>query len=146
MNCVMNHELDRKTTIVSNKRDDDGGLLELSSLVSTLSLEDVWRRRHPTNKSFTFKRNNSQSRLDYFLCSKVINNEIEQTYITPCLLSYHIFVEIKINTNRVERGLGLWILDKSDYSHLITHSGCHGDLKSSNSRVYPNGGKWLNTT
>ena len=40
------------------------------------------------------------------------------------MLSYHIFVEIKINTNRVERGPWLWILnnsllDKSDYSHLI---------------------------
>ena len=33
MNCVVNHEFDRKTTIVSNKRDDDEGLLDVSSLV-----------------------------------------------------------------------------------------------------------------
>ena len=44
--------------------------------------------------------------------------------LTSCLLSYHSFVEIKINTNLVERGPGLWILnnsllDNSDYSHLI---------------------------
>ena len=111
-------------------------MLELSSLVSTLSLEDVWRRRNTTNKSFTFKRNNSQSRLDYFLCSKVINNEIEQTNITPCLLSDHSFVEIKINTNLVERGPGLWILnnsrlDNSDHSNLINSYWLSWRLKKS---------------
>jgi len=49
-----------------------------------------------------------------------------------------------------KRAFGLWILNNSllddpEIRIRLTHSDYHGDLLNPNSRVYPNGGKWLNT-
>lgn len=68
-NCVLNPTIDRRYSgLINGTVRPDEGEYELSSQYNTLQLEDVWRRRHPHLEDYTFSRNNSMSRIDYFLC------------------------------------------------------------------------------
>ena len=123
-NCVSKYDLDRKSNQRSAKDKHDEGETELLNLQNTLTLEDVWRRRNPNSKTFTFSRANSKSRIDYFLCSKRIDNEIEQAKIVSCVFSDHDIIYLKLNTSKIERGPGLWmfnseLIKKQNYIHLI---------------------------
>jgi len=123
-NLVQNAKLDRRgQSEVTNDR-TDAGHQELTSLCNSLHLEDTWRRRNPLAKTFTFSRGESKSRIDYFLCSKMIDNEISKVSILPCIYSDHDFIGIVINTDTSERGPGLWmfnasLLNDSNYIALI---------------------------
>ena len=68
-NCVSKFDLDRNLIERSAHTTRDEGEIELADLQNVLNLEDVWRRRHPNTKMYTFSRGNSKSRIDYFLCS-----------------------------------------------------------------------------
>jgi len=113
-NCVARQDLDRNTcatTDTSLKHDE--GESELINLQNALSLEDVWRRRHPNQKMYTFSRGNSKSRIDLLLCSKAIDGDIDAAKIMPCIFSDHDAVEIRVNVNKVERGPGMWMFNSS---------------------------------
>ena len=112
-NCVSKYDIDRNLFERSNKVSRDEGEAELANLQNIFDLEDVWRRRHPITKMYTFSRGKSKSRIDYFLCSKAIDNEIESAKITNCIFSDHDVVEIKLNTCKTERGPGIWMFNSS---------------------------------
>ncbi|WAR08555.1 YTX2-like protein, partial [Mya arenaria] len=101
-NCTFDNSLDRKGAATVDVKADEG-CQELKALCNKLNLEDVWRRRNQGTKCFTFIRNNAKSRIDFFLSSKSIDDEIEQCKIVPCIFTDHNTIEIKINTENVAR-------------------------------------------
>ncbi|WAQ98940.1 YTX2-like protein, partial [Mya arenaria] len=122
-NCTFDNSLDRKGAATVDVKADEG-CQELKALCNKLNLEDVWRRRNQGTKCFTFIRNNAKSRIDFFLSSKSIDDEIEQCKIVPCIFTDHNTIEIKINTENVARGPGLWmfntrLLNDTEYASLI---------------------------
>ena len=52
LNCAPNCRLDREPSHISN----DQGCIELNELMKTFDLDDIFRKRYPDKKSFTFKR------------------------------------------------------------------------------------------
>ena len=54
-NCAINPNLDRRNDKGQNTTTPDGGSVEIKSLTSQHSLEDVWRRRNPWSKKYTFQ-------------------------------------------------------------------------------------------
>ena len=100
-------------------------MTELKTLISDLDLEDVWRRRHPTKTEYTFSRASAKSRIDYFLSSKSIDNELDQIKIRHFQYSDHDAISLRLNTENIERGPGLWklnasILENSEYLEIIS--------------------------
>ena len=126
-NCVFNKEKDRKSNLGAIS--DQYGLTELKTLISDLDLEDVWRRRYPTKTEYTFSRASAKSRLDYFLSSRSIDNELDQVKIRHFQYSDHDAISLRLNTENIERGPGLWklnasILENSKYKEIISTFWC----------------------
>lgn len=125
-NCVMNINLDRQfaNTNTSTHVTHDEGSRELSHFLSKHNLEDIWRRRNPSVKLFSFARNNSKSRIDLFLTSNAIDNEIENCNITKFPFSDHCAITLQLITNNITRGPGTWklntsILENEQYIEMI---------------------------
>jgi hypothetical protein len=121
-NSVFDPVLDRKSCSQISRADDTSR--DLYDLISALEIEDIWRRRNPNKKEYTFTRNESKSRIDFFLTSKEIDNEICNTNISNFLYSDHNLISIKVSISDVERGRGLWklnvsILQETSYIELI---------------------------
>ena len=73
-NCVLDSELDRKNC-TSNY---DIGQRDIKYLMDIFDLEDIWRRRNPDKKSFTWEGRGKQSRIDYWLISNSLDNQIDK--------------------------------------------------------------------
>ncbi|WAR30642.1 YTX2-like protein [Mya arenaria] len=86
-NCTQNVTLDRKTVSIDIKEDES--LPSMNQIMFDNGLEDIWRRRHPKTKMYTFNRNKSYSRIDYILTSKSIGNEVDSCTIEHFPLSDH---------------------------------------------------------
>ena len=107
-NCTLN-DTDRLNCIGSN----DVGRIDLQKIIRDFHLEDVYKRRYPLSNTFSFRRGNKASRLDYWLISKTLDNTVDEIKYEPCLFSDHYLVTIKINTSDVEHGEGVWKMNAS---------------------------------
>ena len=109
-NCVQNYSSDRLNCVGGK---DDEGLIELSSCMNKCNLEDVWRRRHPNDRMFTFSRAGKRSRLDYWLISKTLDADIKGIDLIPCVYSDHDMVVLTVKTENFCRGPGAWKMNSS---------------------------------
>ena len=109
-NCILNPSLDRRNDKGENTKCHDIGFKELSDLLINAQLEDTWRRRHPSQKKYTFFKKNSKSasRIDYFLVSKSIEHKVTKANIINVPLSDHSAVSLNINISDCQRGPGFW--------------------------------------
>jgi exonuclease III len=57
-------------------------------------VEDIWRKRFPDIKQYTFMRNESKSRIDYFFTSKIIDSEVSSPKIQHFIHSDHDLVSL----------------------------------------------------
>jgi exonuclease III len=124
-NCVFNNQMDRKSRNGLSRPDET--LRELNNLNFILSTEDIWRRRFPNKKEYTFTRNDAKSRIDFFLTSKQMDPEIHKAKIINFVFSDHNAISLSIRLSEITRGQGLWklntsILSKSDYIDLIENA------------------------
>ena len=87
---------------------DDIGNKELREFMQINSLDDIWRERNPNVIRYTFHRKESKSRLDYFLTSNVLNQQISNASISHCSFSDHELVSIKLDLVDTKRGPGYW--------------------------------------
>ena len=88
----------------------------LSELKSVHALRDAWRLKHPRDRQFTwFKPNTSiGSRLDYFLISRCLCDQVFTCEIHPCVYSDHDFVYLELNLHNAKpRGPGVWKFNNS---------------------------------
>ena len=117
------------------KDDKEGGrdlsskknvVAELKLLLSSLELEDVWRKLHPDDKQSTWRTpdHKIKCRLDYWLVSKHL---LRQSPVCKCHIqiaphSDHSLVLLELKTNvQLPRGPGFWkfncsLLEDCDYT------------------------------
>ncbi|WAR10605.1 hypothetical protein MAR_035681, partial [Mya arenaria] len=98
-NCTFDNSLDREGAATVDVKADEG-CQELKALCNKLYLEDVWRQRNQGTKCFTFIRNNAKT-LQKVLMTKLNNEKLYHQYT----------IEIKINTEKVAHGPGLWMFN-----------------------------------
>ena len=104
-NCTQMSNIDRHDCSGKN---NDGGQSDLKNFMSNKNLEDIWRRRNPNTKSFTWCRGNKKSRIDYWLISKTLDGLVQTVEHRPCPYSDHDLVFLKISLNETKQGPGIW--------------------------------------
>jgi exodeoxyribonuclease III len=109
-NCTPNVTFDRRKSKSTNYVNDDKGSKELNDLCLECNLEDVWRRRHPKQRRYTyFKRNSrSASRIDLWLIEKGLDSSVLSTKINQAFKTDHAAITLTIQTTEMERGPGYW--------------------------------------
>ena len=124
-NFIQNPSVDRKASsafIESRKYQHIKGTL--NEIKSNFDLDDIWRLKNPDKLRFTWSRTNPtkvRSRLDFFLTSLSIMDNVEDVDIIPCIKSDHSAVVLKLkDINMQEKGRGVWklntsFLDEEDY-------------------------------
>ena len=108
-NCTQDADLDRLNCVSSN----DEGRTELKKLMSEKSLEDVYRRRNPGVRQYSWSRQEKRSRLDYWLVSKCLDSSVIDIEFMPCVYSDHDMIIMKIQYGNNERGPGAWKMNST---------------------------------
>ena len=103
-NCVLDNEIDR----LNCKRGRDVGQVELLKIMNHYDLEDVFRRRHPLKRCYTWSTSENSSRIDYWLISRVIDYKAKSVDVKSCPFSNHDSICLKMQTSSIERSRGLW--------------------------------------
>ena len=75
-NCTISTQNDR----YPSNNSEDGANYELTNLISTHDMFDVWRKRNPDKNQYTFKRGNSQSLIDMILAPNNKDCDISNAY------------------------------------------------------------------
>ena len=84
--------------------------------MTTFDLVDIWRLRNRQKRAYTWKRFRPilvQSRLDYFLTSDNLQNEIQDVYIESCCLTDHSAICMQLTWEGIERGPSYWKFNDS---------------------------------
>ena len=108
-NCTMNNELDRYNCTTLR----DIGQIDLKLLMEIFDLEDIWRRRYPDKKQFSWEGREKFSRIDYFLVSKSLDCHIDMIQYLDAPFTDHSVVHLKIKTTNISHGKGLWKMSVS---------------------------------
>ena len=113
-NCTFNTLLDRINCVSKN---NDPGKKDLVNLMRTYDLEDIWRRRNPDKRQYTwFGSEGKASRLDYWLISASLNGQVEHidSHFSP--FSDHHGTIIVLRTHEIKTGKGVWKMNFSQIS------------------------------
>ena len=89
---------------------------KLLSMMSENNLCDIYRIRNPQEKRFTWRRKTpfKQRRLDFFLASDMLQDNIRTVAITPSVQSVHSAVILKVfRTPECARGRAYWKFNSS---------------------------------
>ena len=110
-NIAMDDILDR-VNCISDK--NDKGRIDLQYLARTHDLEDIWRTRNPTEKRYTWFCKEKASRIDYFLTSVSLNNQIQKidSHYNPH--SDHHGIRLVFRTKETAVGKGLWKMNNEN--------------------------------
>ncbi|KAK3091503.1 hypothetical protein FSP39_020293 [Pinctada imbricata] len=90
----------------------DGAEGDLVHMITELNLVDIWRKRNPETRQYTFKRGTSRSRIDMILVPIERECDVTRVGITNCPYSDHSFVHLTINIEKISKGPGIWIMNK----------------------------------
>ena len=104
----------RKVDKASGKLDKSR--YEFQKLMDNLELLDMFAIQNPHNKVFSYihpSNSERNSRIDYILTSKHMQNLISETSIICCPAPDHKAVILKLNLNPNKRGKGYWKLNNS---------------------------------
>ena len=109
-NCTLNIHKDR-----SNQRKyPDVGQKELNDVIKKHNLEDIWKRRNPETKEFTWdggENRGNKSRIDFWLTSKTSDPYIMESRNVEAPYSDHSLVEITLKNSQAQRGPGVWMMN-----------------------------------
>ena len=108
-NCTFDSNLDR----LNCTSEPDAGREELQQIITEKHLEDIYRRRYPEKRVFSFARGNKASRLDYFLVSKNLDSQVKQIEYNSCPFSDHDLVKMELIISEVKQGPGIWKMSES---------------------------------
>ena len=114
-NCCISNNEDRRYAENVRERREDQGVTEMKELMIENNLEDVWRRRHPNLKRYSYFKKNSKSasRIDIWLIEKSLDPLISKTTIIQAVCSDHSAIQLVLKTNKQDRGTGYWKLNSS---------------------------------
>lgn len=118
-NCILNPCVDRRLENGENAKKSDSGNVELTNLITKNSLEDVWRRRNPTEKKYTYFRKNSKiaSRIDYWLISELLVSNVTKIEMKVAPNTDHVAITLQVDTTHCDRGPGYWKMNTSIMEH-----------------------------
>lgn len=93
-------------------------------------LVDIWRIRNPTEKCFTWRQKNPliQRRLDYWLISDSLQEEIDSALTKTAIKSDHSAIILKLSSGENQKhGLSYWrfnssLVDDAIYAKMINES------------------------
>ena len=108
-NCTINSELDRLNCTSKS----DIGQVDLKNIIYNKSLEDVYRRRFPEKKTYSWSRGNKSSRLDYWLISESLDCQVVQVEYLACPFSDHKVASLKLSPSQIKYGPGTWKMNAS---------------------------------
>ena len=108
-NCTLENDIDRYKCCSSA----DVGQIDLKYFMDSYKLEDIWRRRNPTERKYSWEGRGKLSRIDYWLVSKTMDSQITYVDYVAAPFSDHSAVNIKIRTTDIEYGKGLWKMNVS---------------------------------
>jgi len=119
-NCVLNANLDKKGGNVKVK---ESVVKKINEIIDTFELVDIWRRLNPEVRRYTWRQNNPliQCRLDYFLISDALIENVDKVDIFPGMRTDHSAILINLRLQKeYQRGPGHWkfnnsYLDDDDY-------------------------------
>ncbi len=103
-NCTLNSDLDRINCIGNN----DIGQVDIKHIMNNFDLEDVYRRRYPERKTFSWRCGDKGSRIDYWLISASLDNQTDRVEYSPCVFSDHSIVKLDLRVNTASHGNGTW--------------------------------------
>jgi exonuclease III len=103
-NCTLNPAMDR----LNCTGPSDVGNREILDMMYKFDLEDICRRRFPTKRMFSWSRGTKASRIDYWLISKSLDNQVDRCNYKICPLSDHEPVEMTFRTTETKCGKGIW--------------------------------------
>jgi exodeoxyribonuclease III len=114
-NCTMNPSQDRRNNTrgtESKKLQHDPGSKEIKILMLENNLEDIWRRRNPSIKRYTYFKPNSKtaSRIDYWLISECLDPNVTSVSISQAVRTDHAAINLQFRTSDGKRGPGFWKL------------------------------------
>lgn len=93
----------------------DKGREELVKIMADFNLIDVWRERNRTKRTFSriqrVMKEMKRSRIDYVLCNGDIEGSIKNVFYKEVCFSDHSFLNVKLDSTRVDRGAGVWVLN-----------------------------------
>ena len=103
-NCTMDSIMDRQNCSTKN----DIGQIDLQYLSNTYDLEDIWRRRNPTERGFTWSGREKMSRIDFWLTSLSLDNQIDDVFHTYAPYTDHKSISIILKMDEIPQGPGIW--------------------------------------
>ena len=130
-NVVINPEKDRNKNVIYNSRAREFLLSKVSDNTEEIDGNeylDIWRIKNPSEKKFTwskFDRRRNEfmwSRIDLFLISGNVLNQVEECEIQPSFNSDHSVITLKINLDSRKRGPGVWRMNSK---HLQDEEFCN---------------------
>ena len=114
-NLILNSEIDKKSNATTTNKKSQ---ILINNWMEETELTDIWRFQHPDSRKYTWYRKNPQPvfcRLDFFLVSYGITENITKSDIHPGYKSDHSLVSIIFKPFLNPRGRGFW---KLNCSHL----------------------------
>ena len=103
-NCTLESEADRENCTNSS----DIGQIDIKNIMHEYDLEDVFRRRYPERREFSWRCGKKRSRIDYWLISSSLDNQVDHIQHIPCPFTDHSFVNMIFRTSNTEHGKGVW--------------------------------------
>ena len=122
-NCTWNTILDRLNCVSKN---NDTGRANLDYICNLFDLEDIWRRRNPYDREYSWTGQGKYSRIDYWLTSRSLNSQIDKVNYCFAPFTDHSAINLVINTEEVKRGKGTW---KMNSGHLLHNEFKEGFLE-----------------
>ena len=107
-NCVLNPNVDRKNCANNSSRPRTRS--KIIEMMGNLNLVDIFRVLNPDKKFYTWRRFNSnqQARLDYFLVSEDLVQDVKEVVSSCKYRSDHTPIIIVINRNSFKREKTFW--------------------------------------
>ena len=116
-NCALNTVCDRLNCTGSL----DIGQPELLNIMNNWDLEDVWRRRNPDKKEYSWCRGQRLSRIDFWLISRSLDNQVDKIGYKVSAFSDHRYTEIKFRISETKHGKGIWKMNTEVIKSNIFH-------------------------
>ena len=112
-NCVLNVNVDKKGGIEKPKECITN---KMNHVIDLLDLTDIWRYKNPNEHRFTWRQRNPliQCRLDYFLISHNLVDNVTRTEISPGIRTDHSAISLVISLHKDPvKGHGHWKFNNS---------------------------------
>ena len=128
MVCDFNCHLDPSLDNLGGRIESKSSVKKINDIMTANDLIDIWRIRNPDKKQFTWSQKKAlvRRRLDYWLVSTDIQDDLTETNIIPAIKSDHSAITLTFNSlDKQKFGPSHWkfnssLLEDASYIQLIS--------------------------